>query len=80
MRKDRKTHKAIVLTVAIPERLNQQAASFLCGDIVHDPAFWTIVYLQPAFLDFLVSLGQTWRVLPLPLGFGCGVPGLSGSG
>lgn len=43
MRKDRKTHKAIVLTVAIPERLNRQAASFLGGDIVHDPAFWTIV-------------------------------------
>lgn len=42
MRKSRETHKAIVLTVAIPERLRQQVASFLGGDIVHDPSFWAI--------------------------------------
>lgn len=41
--KKRKTHRAIVLTVAIPERLNQQAAYFLGEDVVRDPAFWAIV-------------------------------------
>lgn len=42
MRK-RRTHKAIVLTVAIPERLNRQAAYFLGDDVVRDPSFWTMV-------------------------------------
>lgn len=43
MRKERKTHKVIVLTVAIPERLSQQAAHFLGEDVARDPHFWTVV-------------------------------------
>lgn len=43
MRKGRKTHKAIVLTVAIPERSSQQAANFLGEDVARDPDFWTVV-------------------------------------